>query len=384
MALNVPVGTILPFAGDIDETALAAAGYLPCDGRELDRTDTQYIALFNVIGTSNGGNGNPDFLLPDLRGQFVRTLDGLAQRDPDAAKRQAAASGGASGDNVGSVQDSATAGPSIAFTTDSQGDHDHLVPGLPDEEYDCAAAITGNKGAAWKSGSNNTSTDGAHEHNILGGDTESRPGNVYMNWIIRFSLAADDSTTPIGSIVAYGADAGSNAVALAAQGWQACRGRTVAATDFPELFAAIGTLYGGDSSNFDLPDLRGLFIRGVADGATHAEGGARDPDEHRRFRQDTGFPQSSVGSLQSFATALPVTREFTLVSTGLHDHNAPHLPVSTYIENACAGHSVTKFGPLTATTSSAGSHTHNVTGGGDDETRPINVYVDHIIKVKQV
>ena len=40
--------------------------------------------------------------------------------------------------------------------------------------------------------------------------------------------------------------------------WLTCNGQTVAINDFSELFALIGTTYGGDgSSNFALPDLRG-------------------------------------------------------------------------------------------------------------------------------
>lgn len=59
----VPVGVIYPFGGD---NSKVPDGYLPCDGREVSRT--QYSALFNVIGTSFGnGDTINTFNVPDLR-----------------------------------------------------------------------------------------------------------------------------------------------------------------------------------------------------------------------------------------------------------------------------------------------------------------------------
>lgn len=63
---GVPVGTIIPFAGNsIPE------GYLSCDGSAISRTD--YATLFAVIGTIHGsGDGNLTFNLPDMRGRYFR------------------------------------------------------------------------------------------------------------------------------------------------------------------------------------------------------------------------------------------------------------------------------------------------------------------------
>lgn len=59
----VPVGVIYPFGGSNDKVP---AGYLPCDGRPVNRT--QYSALFNVIGTSFGNGDNVStFNVPDMR-----------------------------------------------------------------------------------------------------------------------------------------------------------------------------------------------------------------------------------------------------------------------------------------------------------------------------
>lgn len=57
---GVPIGTIIPFAGNS-----VPQGYLLCDGSAISRTD--YASLFAVIGTIYGaGDGNSTFNLPNL------------------------------------------------------------------------------------------------------------------------------------------------------------------------------------------------------------------------------------------------------------------------------------------------------------------------------
>jgi phage-related tail fiber protein len=53
----------------------APDGWLACDGAVVSRTT--YAALFAAIGTTYGvGDGTTTFSLPDLRGEFLRGLDG--------------------------------------------------------------------------------------------------------------------------------------------------------------------------------------------------------------------------------------------------------------------------------------------------------------------
>ena len=61
-------------------------------------------------------------------------------------------------------------------------------------------------------------------------------------------------------------------------GWLLCDGRTVSRTTYAALFAAIGDRFGsGDgSTTFDLPDLRGRFLRGRPSGGTLGEAGGSD------------------------------------------------------------------------------------------------------------
>lgn len=78
---------------------------------------------------------------------------------------------------------------------------------------------------------------------------------------------------PAGTVIQY---AGTTAPA----GFLACDGTAVSRTTYATLFSAIGTTYGtgNGSTTFNLPDLRGLFVRGAgAHGTmTKAAGGAFD------------------------------------------------------------------------------------------------------------
>jgi len=97
--VQFPPGTVISFAG-----STAPEGWMLCDGAAISRT--QYAALFAAIGTTWGnGNGSTTFHLPDLRGRFLRGVDGTAGRDPNKATRTAANAGGNAGNAVGSVQD---------------------------------------------------------------------------------------------------------------------------------------------------------------------------------------------------------------------------------------------------------------------------------------
>lgn len=75
LALLVPAGTVLPYAGDT-----APAGFLLCDGAAVSRTT--YAALFAVVQSRFGaGDGSTTFNLPDLRGMFVRGATNVPRKN---------------------------------------------------------------------------------------------------------------------------------------------------------------------------------------------------------------------------------------------------------------------------------------------------------------
>lgn len=74
---HVPAGAVNAFAG-----ANAPDGYLICNGGAISRSI--YSDLYEAIGTTYGtGDGSTTFNLPDLRGEFVRGLDGGRGIDTD-------------------------------------------------------------------------------------------------------------------------------------------------------------------------------------------------------------------------------------------------------------------------------------------------------------
>ena len=117
-----------------------------------------------------------------------------------------------------------------------------------------------------------------------------------------------------------------------------------------------------------LPDLRGVFLRGLNIGRTD---GKEDPDGNNR----------KAGDYQGVATKRP-NRAFTgvTVESGEHSHG---FDGSRHHNSGAGDHARAKPKGQRRTTSPAGKHRHNVeiTGGGDKETRPANASVYLYIKI---
>lgn len=172
------------------------------------------------------------------------------------------------------------------------------------------------------------------------------------------------TTLPVGSVQPFAGDVTSSAVAayLLTKGFLPCIGGTVPVSQYPDLYAAIGNLYGGDAQNLGLPDLRGYFVMGVDD---------RTPG--------TG----PVGSVLPYTTAAPrnAAAPFTTDQQGLHQHTADNMPTSNGECLICSGWDNAMWNANQLEfTGAAGAHNHTVASGGDTETRPANVNVDYIIK----
>lgn len=93
-------------------------------------------------------------------------------------------------------------------------------------------------------------------------NTGTDPKRVPTVDVLRSYMAAIGAQlTPPGAVQAF-------ARATPPTGWLRANGAAVSRTTYNALFAAIGTVFGtGDgSSTFNLPDLRGEFIRGLDDG----------------------------------------------------------------------------------------------------------------------
>lgn len=152
----VPKATVLPYVGDS-----APTGYLLCDGSLVSRTT--YSALYAIVGNRHGsGDGSTTFRVPDYRGRFHRGRDGGQNTDPDRTSRIAMNTGGATGDNVGSIQ------------ADAFEQHTHTIS--------CAATAGGaNRPVSAGAAASLTVTS-----STSGGSTETRPVNAYVNYIIKY------------------------------------------------------------------------------------------------------------------------------------------------------------------------------------------------------
>lgn len=73
---------------------------------------------------------------------------------------------------------------------------------------------------------------------------------------------------PIGTINAFGGT-------TAPEGWLICQGQALSRTEYKDLFDVIGTNFGsGDgSTTFNVPDLRGEFLRGSGTNSHSDQGG---------------------------------------------------------------------------------------------------------------
>lgn len=189
---EVPVGSVVAFAGQLGTSVppgppdasppigttspIEAWGWMACDGRTLQVFD--YPELFAVLSYLYGGSGD-SFMLPDYRGYFLRGVDAGTGIDPDSSTRTPAAGGKATG--VGSTQASALLS------------HKHDFP----ESVPAGVAEEGTDAGVPSTTSQLTGVPVADDGSALGDQVsqkETRPVNVYVNFIIRFTAAPRPAT----------------------------------------------------------------------------------------------------------------------------------------------------------------------------------------------
>lgn len=168
-----PAGTVITFAG-----ASCPTGYLAADGSSYSQTThaTLYSAISIVNGNgSTGGSGDSGcpassgcFNVPDYRGRFLRGVTGSSTKDPDTGSRTAMATGGNTGNNVGSVQ------------TDQLRSHNHMESTM---NGNAPWGVSGSFVAGGQAYGNNSGN--ALLTSSTGGN-ETRPVNAYVNFCIKY------------------------------------------------------------------------------------------------------------------------------------------------------------------------------------------------------
>jgi microcystin-dependent protein len=158
--------------------------------------------------------------------------------------------------------------------------------------------------------------------------------------LAKLASALQEFLVPTGSINAWSTN-------TAPTGWQLCDGTAVSRTTYAALYAVIGTTYGsGDgSTTFNLPDLKGKVIVG------------RDS------------AQTEFDILAETGGAKTVTLDTTMIPSHAHTISAySHSSISTadlsHTHGAGTYDVVSGTTGITATSSTAGSHQHNLNYSG--------------------
>lgn len=177
----------------------------------------------------------------------------------------------------------------------------------------------------------------------------------------------------IGAIVPF---AGKYSQALKDLGWLLCDGETLVIREYPDLFNAIRNFWGGDGQEkFRLPDLRGQFLRGVDHEAK------KDPGVDIRI--NGAGEKGEVGSYQD--------DQFRKHSHAVVDNGHTHPVASGYSTNGGArgrppGGELTNGGYGTGIkvhiSDPAATGIGIAEAGTVEETRPVNSYVNYLIKWK--
>lgn len=154
-------------------------------------------------------------------------------------------------------------------------------------------------------------------------------------------------------------------------GYLECNGQSVSRTTYSALFAIIGTNYGSaSSSTFNVPDLRGEFVRGVDRG--------RGVDSGRNVATNQGSQNQSHNHTATTSTTIPD-----------HDHNvdtfnefqSQHGTWSSQGGLRQAHANGTRHKPITSDASLTATSTTTINNDGGNESRPRNVAMLYIIKI---
>ncbi|MBD5542771.1 MAG: tail fiber protein [Lachnospiraceae bacterium] len=170
---------------------------------------------------------------------------------------------------------------------------------------------------------------------------------------------------PIGTIFIYSGstDASSdegrlNRATLLSQGYLPCDGTEVSVKDYQALYQIIHNYYGkpSNTSLFKLPDLRGVFLRGT----DYTRG--LDPDKNNRsYSGYTGASGNQVGSMQGDQLRS-------------HNHFMGYLHKRSFL-GANANDKPIK---------NCDGNDYRTGDAGGNETRPVNLNVNYIIKASYV
>ena len=177
------------------------------------------------------------------------------------------------------------------------------------------------------------------------------------------------STAPLGTVLSFAGQ-------TAPHGYLLCDGASYKVADYPHLYAVIGNTYGGDTENFNVPNLVDKFIQGSNTSGTEKEAGLPNitgnisktsSSDGDNFLSDTTTTSTST----SGALYVGSYKNVKSMSNGESAYNSPaSIDFDASFSNSIYGNSDTVQPPaLTMVYIIKAFHTNEGTDSGlDDET----------------
>lgn len=179
--------------------------------------------------------------------------------------------------------------------------------------------------------------------------------------------------SPTGSIMPY-------VGATAPAGWLLCDGSAIPQGN---EYTALKTILGSNGTPAtNVPDLRGMFMRGTGTNATAGYTSNTGPSVKAFQGESVGTHNHTQQGTFTSNTVGDHAHEIYGYSGGTTSSTVSRVALRTTVENPSGGNDDAPYG-----TTGAGSHSHTVTVSGTTtnnsgtETRPVNYGVNYIIKI---
>ena len=197
-------------------------------------------------------------------------------------------------------------------------------------------------------------------------DNEVTTAKIADGAVTQSKLNSSVTLVPTGAIMPF-------AMNSAPSGWLAADGTAVSRTTYAALFAAIGTTYGAGTggTTFNLPDLRGIFVRGIN---SQTISGVTYSGTLATKQGDSVGPHTHSGTTDNMSAN--ATHDHNMTVTGLGLGGSGGNPVQ----------STSSFGANSTSIQTANTeHQHTFTTSSQSpasttETRPANIALLYCIK----
>lgn len=123
----------------------------------------------------------------------------------------------------------------------------------------------------------------------------------------------ENGPVPVGCVIPFTS-------ITAPQGWLVCDGQTYASVDYPDLYDTIGSSYGGDATNFQVPDYTNKSLYGTTS----------DPSNTAEYSIVNGLSSDIDDSFASFGTKMQRVTNGTFYRTSFYISKDGNLFASGY------------------------------------------------------